>query len=430
MELLPLSCAEPKHPAKMVTDDTSGNVSSCATAPREVVTIAEAIERTLAFRPALLASAHQKRAAEGRVFQAGKLSNPSLFTEWENFGGSGQLSGYRALESTIGLSQEIPLGGKLKARHSLAQRELRTTIVEGKVRQLEMRALVAARFVRVFFLQKFCQLEEENLALAKATADAVSKRVTAGDALQLEKTRAEVETASSRSLLGRLRRELAGANAQLAGLWGGHAGGHACGVGQLILGDFEHFPPIPDTSEVLAIIAEHPMLTVLRDRVAAERAAVSVARAEGSPDLEISAGTRRFRETGDRGYIVGVSIGLPIFNRNRGELKSRRESVAVAELQDQEGQLAAREQLMNTFEKLHGVREGLEISRETILPAAQETFLATERGYQVGELGLLDLLDAQRTLLAARRSQLEQLREAYELFSELEFWIPGIMGNR
>lgn len=404
----------------------SGQNPSPAPAAGVVSTLADAIERTLGTRPVVLATPHEKRAAEGRVHQAGRWPNPQFFTEWENFGGSGPLSGNGAMETTIGLTQQIPLGGKVKARRNLAKSGLQGVELAGRNKRLEIQALVVGRFVRVFFLQLFCRLEAENLALASATMEAVSKRVEAGDALPLEKTKAEVEMAAAKTGLERLRRELNGACAQLASLWGGRGED----IGALVLGDVERLPGIPQAEELWAKVAEHPATALARNRVAEARAELAVARTEGRPDLEITAGARRFRETGDRAYMGGLSISLPVFDRNQGEIRARRELVTVAELQNQEDQLAIREPLLATLQKLQGITESIGTSRKTILPGAEATYEATERGYRLGELGLLELLDAQRTLLSARRSDLELKREAYELFAELELWMPGIVGAR
>ena len=400
--------------------------SSPALAAGSVSTLADAIERTMGTRPAVLATPHEERAAAGRVHQAGRLPNPQFFTEWENFGGSGPLSGNGAMETTIGLSQQIPLGGKVKARRNLAKNGWQGVELAGQNKRLEIQALVVERFVRVFFLQLFCQLEAENLTLASTTMEAVSKRVEAGDAIPLETTKAEVEMAAAKTGLERLRRELNGASAQLASLWDGRGED----IGTLVLGDVDGLPGIPPAQELWAKVAEHPATALARNRVAEARAELAVARTEGRPDLEITAGGQHSRETGDRAYMGGLSISLPVFDRNQGEIRARKELVTVAELQSQEDQLAIREPLLAALQKLQGIAENIDTSHKTILPGAEATYEATERGYRLGELGLLELLDAQRTLLAARRSDLELKREAYELFAELELWMPGIVGAR
>ena len=60
------------------------------------------------------------RAREAEGLQAGRLSNPELEVEIENFGGSGEADGFSASETTLALSQLIELGGKRLKRQRIA----------------------------------------------------------------------------------------------------------------------------------------------------------------------------------------------------------------------------------------------------------------------------------------------------------------------
>lgn len=395
-------------------------------APPDPLTLELAVEKTLTGRPGLLAIPHEERAARAMVYQAGRPANPQLFSEWENFSGTGDLSGTGAMETTFGLSQEIPLGGKLRHRQDLARNESVATSLGGQHRRLTMQALVVTRFIRAFFLQQACRLEEENLALVEKTTDAIARRVTAGEVLPLQKTKAEVELAAARAALERLRRDLGGARAQLVSMWGGTT----ADLGPLVMADVEALPRIPAAEEAWRRVASHPAIALADNGVDGARIGLRSARAEAAPDLEITAGYRRFRETGDRAALAGFALSLPLFDRKRGEIRAKQESLAAAELQAKDARLEVREQILDVLERLQGLRRGIELHRETILPGAGENFTATERGYRLGELTLLDLLDAQRTLLAARRTTLDMQAEAWQLFAELEFWIPGLTGKR
>ncbi len=390
------------------------------------LTLDQAITRTLAGRPGLLAIPHEERAARALVHQAGRPANPRLFSEWENFSGTGDLSGTGAMETTFGLTQEIPLGGKLRHREALARNECQATHLGGQHKRLTMQAMAVTRFVRAFFLQQACRLEEENLALVEKTTDAIARRVAAGEVLPLQKTKAEVELAASRAALERLRRDLEGARAQLVSMWGGAA----ADLGPLVMADAGTLPPIPDAEEAWQSVASHPAIALADNSVDGARLGLRAARAEAAPDLEITAGWRRFRETGDRAALAGFALTLPLFDRQRGEIRAKQERLAAAELQARDARLEVREQILAALERLQGLRRGIDLHRETILPGAEENFTATERGYRLGELTLLDLFDAQRTLLAARRTTLDMQAEAWQIFAELEFWMPGLTGKR
>ena len=85
------------------------------TTARVELTLADALRAAAASNPALRGAPFELQALEGRRQQAAVRPNPELELEFENFAGSGDMSGTEALESTLALSQLIELGGKRDA---------------------------------------------------------------------------------------------------------------------------------------------------------------------------------------------------------------------------------------------------------------------------------------------------------------------------
>src|SRR3546814_17769460 len=61
------------------------------------------------------------------------------------------------------------------------------------------------------------------------------------------------------------------------------------------------------------------------ERVIAD-AQLRQARAEGRLDPSIGVGVRQLRETGDRALIASLSVPLPVFDRNQGNIAAARRS--------------------------------------------------------------------------------------------------------
>src|SRR3546814_16879005 len=61
------------------------------------------------------------------------------------------------------------------------------------------------------------------------------------------------------------------------------------------------------------------------------RAELELERSQAIPDLTLSAGVRQFRETDDSAFLVGVSIPIPVFDRNRGAIERAGAEVVAAE---------------------------------------------------------------------------------------------------
>jgi cobalt-zinc-cadmium efflux system outer membrane protein len=56
----------------------------------------------------------------------------------------------------------------------------------------------------------------------------------------------------------------------------------------------------------------------------------------------------------------------------------------------------------------------------TVLPGAQSAFDGTEEGYRAGKFSLLDLLDAQRSLVNAKTQRLRALGDLHKASARLE----------
>lgn len=73
------------------------------------LTLAQALEEAEARSPAVIAARARVEAAEARIRQAGFRSNPELSLEVENFLGTGELSGFRGIETTLAVNQRLDL---------------------------------------------------------------------------------------------------------------------------------------------------------------------------------------------------------------------------------------------------------------------------------------------------------------------------------
>ncbi len=108
---------------------------------------------------------------------------------------------------------------------------------------------------------------------------------------------------------------------------------------------------------------------------------------------------------------AGVSLPLPIFNRNQGQIAASQFEVAQAQdlariaSNDLKTILAAATQQYQT------TADQLQATETLILPAAEKGLAQTREGYRVGHLPFLELIDAQRTLSAVRLRALALRRD-------------------
>ena len=80
----------------------------------------------------------------------------------------------------------------------------------------------------------------------------------------------------------------------------------------------------------------------------------------------------------------------------------------------------ARSTLRATWQALADARAEAEMLASQVVPAVAEGFAAAEFGYRAGKFGLLELLDAQRTLFEARQRQLDAQTASHLAAIELQ----------
>ncbi|MDY6880488.1 MAG: TolC family protein [Desulfatiglans sp.] len=402
-------------PEKSFKEHSSSLASTNKMGPAGIITLDDALEAALERYPGLAASRHQIKARKGAAWQAGRLPNPTLSGEIEEFGGSGDYSGSDLMVSRIGISQEIPLGGQIGRRVQVAQIEADIASLQYDARTLALRTEVRKRFLRVYMLQEQLKLEKESLRLARALGETVDGRVVSGEASPLDKTKVMVKLASSEFGVERVRRELDAAKYVLASSWGQDAPGFSS-----VRADFQTLIELPGKTNLLKLLENNPAYGILKKKVAQSSASHELARAEGWMEIEIGGGVQHFRETDDHAYFLELSIPIPIFNRNRGRIEETRHLYHESVKDHETGLIALKTNLLETAQKLRAAQEAFLTMQNTVIPAAQKAFAAVRKAYEAGEQGYLELLEAERTLLDTRRERLVLFSELQELMVEVD----------
>ena len=91
-------------------------MSAVAAGETTVLTLEQALARALSEGSATLIAVSERERAAARARQARAWENPTLSVEVENILGRGPYRDFDAAESTVSLSQPLPLGGGRGAR--------------------------------------------------------------------------------------------------------------------------------------------------------------------------------------------------------------------------------------------------------------------------------------------------------------------------
>lgn len=383
--------------------------------PRERLDLADALAFALARNPELAASLSRLHASEGRVLNAGLRPNPQAAVAVEDVAGSGAFRGAGEAQTTLRLSQLMELGGKRSARIREAEltRELSGWDTEAK--RLDVAVQTTRAFVDVLGLQQQLSLAADAVRLAGRVVETAATRVRAGSASPAEEIKAKMALAGAEIEQSQLRRTLDIARGRLAAQWGS-----STPLFSEVRGDLDAVEPVPDIAVLREHLARNPDLARWASEIGQRRAALERERTLAVPDLTAGVGYRRLSGPEENALVFELSIPLPVTNRNQGAiLEAERLLTAAAEERRAEENNAAIA-LAETHQTLAGAYEQLAAVRSRVLPGAEKAFGIVNEGYREGRFGYLDVLDAQRTLIAARGLQVRTLMDYHKAVAMLE----------
>lgn len=372
------------------------------------LSLTQALAQAMAANPQLAAARQEIGIAQGARDQAGVMPNPELSYEVED-------TDRNSSTTTITLSQALELGGKRGARieaasygQSVAQLEL--------ARQVNsLRADVVQAFHAALRAQVGVDLARQSQQLGERGLKAVEGRVRAGKSSPVEATRAQVELAEARLQLRRAETEQAMAYQNLALI----SGSATADVQRLDAPSLS--PGLPPSSvDLLARLEQTAEMRHALAVIDQSDAALGSEKALRVPNLTVSVGSQYDRAVRERVNVVGLSMPLPLFDRNQGNVLSaaRRADQARDQRNAVEQRLRSETQtaLLQWTRAMHEV----ETYEQTILPAAQQALDSATRGFAMGKFGFIEVLDAQRTLITARGQYLDSLGAASAARAQVE----------
>ena len=344
--------------------------------------------------PRLVLGEAETRAAEGRALQALARPNPTLDLQVENVGGSGPYRDFQSVETTLSVGQTLELGGKRGARVATAQAELDTARSRAGLNRVAYARDLVVAYATAEAASERLTVAQDGADLAQADARAARLLVDNGKEAELRALQASAAVSAARAEVSRAEAESGGALARLAALTGGQQTYTAVTPGTL-----DRVWSESTSSQAPAVaVAEAEQRTATRK--------LDLERRRATPDLTVNFGVRRLAGDDATAAVAGFSLPLPLFDRNRGAVRSAQadadaararllmaQADAIADRRSAEGEARAAE------------RSAAAASQGEA--AAREAYRLARLGYEAGKLPLIELLAARRDLVAARQRHIE-----------------------
>lgn len=371
------------------------------------LTLDDVVARVLARNLSVEAAKHRLEAARAERIAARLRPNPSLTVGADQVKVSGPTPTGELYEVSTTVSQPIELGDKRDRRREVA--DLIVAVAEAQVADVLQQRLVEAK--RAFYE---AVLARDALARARAIRESYDQLVTstqtrldAGDVSEGELIKARLERARADVAVAQASLGLRQTIIRLLDL----LGETDFAPERHIVGDLIPPPSPPDLAELRAIAGrERPSV------VAAERSAdlaarrVVLERSKATPDVSPFLGYRRVGENNT--VLFGITIPLPLSDRNQAGIARAvaDEKVAQTEAaQHRQRILAEVESAWAAWQTAQGRVAAVESG---LLPPAAESLEIARAAYRDGAIGLLEYLEAQRTLADVRHEHARSLFEA------------------
>ena len=354
-----------------------------------------------------------REVESAQLQQAATRPNPTL---------SGQVEDLRSQNriATIAISQQLETAGKRDKRMAAADATLAMADADIVIAQAEISAKTYAAFYQVLAAQQAQTLAQELLQIATTSKLTTAKRVLAGKVSPVEETKAKVAEAGLKIDLANASQQLVSAKQRLYSLWakGLEPNKH---IDYIAVGELEKLGNIPTLEALTAQLADSPRLKKASLAVTQKQALSAIEQSKQTPDVTVSLGAQRNEELGGiTQAIIGLSIPIPVFDKNQGNLQSARarEFQSIDEKTALENLL--RTELVDAYSRRQLHVDAASMYKNDILQGAQSAYEAARKGFEFGKFSFLEVLDAQRTLFQAKTQFIQTLALARQAEADMQ----------
>lgn len=394
--------------------------------PAQGASSVDLVRRALASNADLAATRLDISRARARLTQAGLRPNPSLDFEQQRgvTGTPGEST------TSIGVSIPLELGGKRKGRIDLARAELEAAEAEVADRERRLAADVRAAYAEAMAALRELEITGQLNNVDAQTACVVEARVNEGDAapLELNLLRVEIDRLRARRALveGRLQASFLRLKS-LTGIPANETFRLREDLSSPVL------PTPPDSLEAAVEIAlrTRPDLRLAKLNEEVAQAGLRLARAQGLPDVTAFSRYSQTRSSFDQTpigpltdrdklFAYGVSISIPVFNRNQGAKAEAETAIAQSQQRRQFIEAIVRAEVSSAYARYAAATQAINTFEQGVIVRSNENIKAIRGAYQVGAFRITELLTEQRRLIDSQREYTEALSERYRALADLQ----------
>lgn len=276
---------------------------------------------------------------------------------------------------------------------------------------------LASQFITVLLAESTLDFAQQDLKSFQNTVDIAASRYKAGDISEGDYLKVELQMQQFQTDVSTAQLTKVQALAALRQLVGFESVPDQFDVE----GQLEYLPVLAGLDDLKALaLRSRPDLRAAQQSVVSNQSQYRLAKANGKPDLTPQVGYSH--AAGEHTLTFAMSIELPVFNRNQGEVARTRYTVTQSQELASEAKQQVLTDVVNSYAALHTSDQIVQLYRAGYVDQAKKSLDISEYAYRLGGVSLLDFLDAERTYranqlayrqaLATYMTALEQARQA------------------
>lgn len=373
-------------------------------AGKKALSLEQCIAIALEQNPLLLSSHEEYKASLARINQARSFPQPSLNIDSDlqpklfNFKDSG--------ESYFGFSQTVEFPGKRLLRGKIAARESDEIFSEVERLKLDVVFQVKQAFYNLLLAQEKVKYAQQDYELSQDFLEKAKLKHSAGEVARVEVLRAHVEASKAANAVKLALNEKRLAAAMLNFLLGRQK------YEPVEIQAEIKKPFVPLDIEELRQRALSLRPEIKRMLFALERETLKKKQAYLSylPDFDIGISKHRLRGEQDT-WNFTVAFPIPIFfwQPKKGEIAEAEAKTESLKREMDYLKNAISLEVEEAYINALAARDQIKLFEDEILAQAEEAYKMFLFSFQEGEIGGIELIEARRTLIEARRAYADAL---------------------
>lgn len=362
------------------------------------------LQRTQANHPSLQLYREKAAVIEANRLQAGLSPNPELSFSLENALGSNEAKGVSGIEGTLLISQLFERGDKKQRRIAVQDSKLAQFQTEYQLTQLDVFTDTTAQYYKVMRLQSLLALSFTQQSTVSNALSTIKERAAAGAVSNADVARMQFEYGTLQLEQQQLESEFTTAKLRLAQFWLGETDFNTVQKLLPTYSDAKGYANrnlkteliLPNLAELHNAIDMAPEIQLISQQVLAEQATMQLASANSIADLTLGTGVRFDNASNSASLLFEAAMPLQLSNPQQGNIKAARAQIDLLSEQQQLIRQSLKQQISQTYNQAQNQQRRLLQLQSQLLPLAKTLISQSLDSYRLGQISVLQLLDAQK----------------------------------